>query len=129
MTYQLIELSVEQGIATLRLNRPEKRNAMSDDMRTEFIHALEHVSAEKSIRALIITGAGKGFCAGGDVAGEGAAAGLAERGSRRARRRREQRLDDFEREVGRRFDAVNVDLDRLYRLFNMPRTTPQEPHE
>ena len=43
--------------------------------------------------------------------------------------RREQRLDDFEREVGRRFDAVNVDLDRLYLLFKMPRTAPQEPHE
>ena len=69
MTSQLIELSVANGIATLTFNRPEKRNAMSDAMRTEFIAALEHVSAEKSIRALVLTGNGKGFCAGGDIAG------------------------------------------------------------
>ena len=69
MTTELIELTVTNGIATLTLNRPEKRNAMSDDMRTEFIAALEHVSAEKSIRALVLTGNGKGFCAGGDISG------------------------------------------------------------
>ncbi len=69
MTTELIELTVTHDIATLTLNRPEKRNAMSDDMRTEFIAALEHVSADKSIRALVLTGKGKGFCAGGDISG------------------------------------------------------------
>ncbi|MDF2463349.1 MAG: Unsaturated acyl-CoA hydratase [Ramlibacter sp.] len=69
MNYSLIDLQVQSGIATLTLNRPDKRNAMSDDMRTEFIHALEHVTADKSIRALVLTGAGKGFCAGGDISG------------------------------------------------------------
>jgi len=69
MTYQFIELAVEDGIATLRLNRPEKRNAMSDDMRSEFIEALEKISADKAIRALVLTGNGKGFCAGGDITG------------------------------------------------------------
>jgi enoyl-CoA hydratase/carnithine racemase len=69
MTYSLIELKVEDAIAILTLNRPEKRNAMSDAMRTEFIDALERVAADKAIRALVLTGAGKGFCAGGDVAG------------------------------------------------------------
>lgn len=69
MSYHLITLEVEGGVATLTLNRPDKRNAMNDDMRTEFIHALEHVAADKSIRALVLTGAGKGFCAGGDIAG------------------------------------------------------------
>ena len=69
MTTELIELNVTHGIATLTLNRPDKRNAMSDGMRTEFIAALEHVSAEKSIRALVLTGNGKGFCAGGDISG------------------------------------------------------------
>jgi enoyl-CoA hydratase/carnithine racemase len=69
VNYNLINLQVQSGIATLTLNRPEKRNAMSDDMRSEFIHALEHVAAEKAIRALVLTGAGKGFCAGGDIAG------------------------------------------------------------
>jgi enoyl-CoA hydratase/carnithine racemase len=69
MSTPLIDLQVEGGIATLMFNRPEKRNAMSDDMRTEFIAALERVAADKAIRALVLTGAGKGFCAGGDIAG------------------------------------------------------------
>ena len=69
MNYTLIDLQMRSGIATLTLNRPDKRNAMSDDMRTEFIHALERVTADKAIRALVLTGAGKGFCAGGDISG------------------------------------------------------------
>jgi enoyl-CoA hydratase/carnithine racemase len=67
--FSLIALTVHAGIATLTLNRPAKRNAMSDDMRAEFITALEHVAGDKAIRALVLTGAGRGFCAGGDVAG------------------------------------------------------------
>lgn len=67
--YALIELNVVSGIALLAFNRPDKRNAMSDDMRAEFIDALERVAADREIRALVITGKGKGFCAGGDVAG------------------------------------------------------------
>lgn len=69
MTTPLIDLQVQAGIATLTLNRPEKRNAMSDAMRTEFIAALEHVASNQAIRALVLTGSGKGFCAGGDIAG------------------------------------------------------------
>ncbi len=67
--YSLIELKIESGIALLAFNRPDKRNAMSDDMRSEFIDALERVAADKAIRALVLTGNGKGFCAGGDVTG------------------------------------------------------------
>ncbi|OOG52217.1 enoyl-CoA hydratase-related protein [Polaromonas sp. C04] len=69
MSTSLIELQTEAGIATLTFNRPDKRNAMNDDMRTEFIHALERVAANTAIRALVLTGAGKGFCAGGDISG------------------------------------------------------------
>jgi enoyl-CoA hydratase/carnithine racemase len=69
MTDSLITLQVEGGIAILTFNRPDKRNAMSDDMRTDFIDALERVAADAAIRALVLTGAGKGFCAGGDIAG------------------------------------------------------------
>lgn len=68
-TSSLILFEVQNGIATLTFNRPDKRNAMSDDMRTEFIHALEQVAADQSIKALVLTGAGKGFCAGGDISG------------------------------------------------------------
>jgi enoyl-CoA hydratase/carnithine racemase len=69
MDYALIELKVEQAVATLTLNRPDKRNAMSDQMRNEFVHALESITADKAIKALVLTGAGKGFCAGGDISG------------------------------------------------------------
>jgi len=69
MSFTLIDLKVECTIATIILNRPDKRNAMSDDMRSEFIHALELVAADKAIKALVLTGAGKGFCAGGDISG------------------------------------------------------------
>lgn len=69
MSYTLITLQVRDAIATLTFNRPDKRNAMSDDMRTEFIDALERIAADTSIKALVLTGAGKGFCAGGDISG------------------------------------------------------------
>jgi enoyl-CoA hydratase/carnithine racemase len=64
-----IELHVDQGIATVYLNRPEKRNAFSDAMREHFIEVLMQISQDKSVRAMVLSGRGKGFCAGGDVAG------------------------------------------------------------
>ncbi|WP_244788244.1 enoyl-CoA hydratase/isomerase family protein [Cupriavidus pauculus] len=67
--YTLIQLAQRDGIAVLTLNRPDKRNTISDDMRTELIDALQRVAADRSVRALVLTGSGKGFCAGGDVAG------------------------------------------------------------
>ncbi len=69
MSEDLVLLSVVDGVATVTLNRPDKRNAMNDDMRAQFVETLEHVAADKNIRALVLTGAGKGFCAGGDIAG------------------------------------------------------------
>lgn len=69
MSTDLIELSVTGGIATVLFNRPDKRNAMSDEMRAAFIDVLEQVSADKAIRALVLSGKGKGFCAGGDISG------------------------------------------------------------
>jgi enoyl-CoA hydratase/carnithine racemase len=65
----LIRLQVSSAIATLVLDRPDKRNAMNDDMRSELIAALEGITVDTSIRALVLTGSGKAFCAGGDIAG------------------------------------------------------------
>ncbi|WP_454720099.1 MULTISPECIES: enoyl-CoA hydratase/isomerase family protein [Cupriavidus] len=67
--YSFIALETQDGVAVLTLNRPDKRNAITDDMRSELIDALERVTAAREIRALVLTGSGKGFCAGGDVAG------------------------------------------------------------
>src|SRR5262249_14814123 len=66
---ELVLVEIADAIATITLNRPEKRNAMNDEMRNDLIAALEAVAADATIRALVLTGAGKGFCAGGDIAG------------------------------------------------------------
>lgn len=65
----LIDFTVADGVATVTLNRSDKRNAMSDSMRSEFIEVLEQVASDKAIKALVLTGAGKAFCAGGDISG------------------------------------------------------------
>jgi enoyl-CoA hydratase/carnithine racemase len=59
----------ENGIATLTLNRPSVRNAIDDAMRTELIAALDALGRDAAVRAVVVTGAGKGFCSGGDVKG------------------------------------------------------------
>jgi enoyl-CoA hydratase/carnithine racemase len=69
MTASTIQLAIESGIGIITLNRPEKRNAITDDMRSELIEALENASRDKAVRAVVLTGNGKGFCAGGDVSG------------------------------------------------------------
>ena len=69
MSTDLVLTDCTDGIAVLTLNRPDKRNAMSDAMRAAFVEALHHVAADPAIRAIVLTGAGRGFCAGGDVAG------------------------------------------------------------
>ena len=55
------------AIATIRLNRPEKLNALNVQLGQELVHALLRVQADKSVRCVVITGAGRAFCAGGDL--------------------------------------------------------------
>ena len=57
-----------EGIATVTLNRPEKLNALGGTMREDLHDALESIAEDSTMRAVIVTGAGRGFCAGGDVA-------------------------------------------------------------
>lgn len=59
----------EDGVAVLTLNRPEARNAMSGGMTEGLARALEVAERSRSIRAVVVTGAGGAFCAGGDVKG------------------------------------------------------------
>ncbi len=62
-----IDLQVQDGIALITLNRPEVRNAMDDAMRVDLVAVLDAVARDNAIKALVLTGAGKGFCAGGDI--------------------------------------------------------------
>ena len=64
----LIETELLDGVAVIALNRPEKRNAINDAMRANLIQVLDWADRSADVRAIIITGRGKGFCAGGDIA-------------------------------------------------------------
>lgn len=61
--------ALEQGVLTLTLNRPEARNAMSRGMVDALADRLAWAEVEPSVKCVVLTGAGKGFCAGGDVKG------------------------------------------------------------
>ena len=65
--FEQILYSVEDGIATITLNRPENLNAFTNTMRTELIEAFDRVDADDAVRAVIVTGAGRAFCAGADL--------------------------------------------------------------
>ena len=67
MDYGNVLLEKEDGIATITLDRQEKLNSLTPQMRVHMRGALEDVAADESIRAVILTGAGRGFCAGADV--------------------------------------------------------------
>ncbi|HEY7786520.1 MAG TPA: enoyl-CoA hydratase/isomerase family protein, partial [Pyrinomonadaceae bacterium] len=67
MIYEHIDVKEESGIVTITLNRPEKLNALAGHMRRDLAEALEHAGSDRSIRVVVITGAGRAFCAGGDV--------------------------------------------------------------
>jgi len=62
-----IRTVIEGGVATLTLNRPDKLNAFAGDMRERLVGALDDLASDRTLRVLVVTGAGKGFCSGGDV--------------------------------------------------------------
>ena len=68
MTQDLLE-TIDNGIATLTMNRQEARNALSADMMAALAEALPRLATDASVRLVVLTGAGKAFCAGGDVKG------------------------------------------------------------
>jgi enoyl-CoA hydratase/carnithine racemase len=72
MAYQTILYDVADNILTITLNRPEKLNAFTREMMTEMIDAFDQADADDHIRAIIVTGSGRGFCAGADLSSGGA---------------------------------------------------------
>jgi len=67
MTYGTILYDLSDGVATLTLNRPEVLNAFNDEMVREVAEAVKAAERDAAVRCLVITGAGKGFCAGQDL--------------------------------------------------------------
>ncbi|HXG93968.1 MAG TPA: enoyl-CoA hydratase-related protein [Blastocatellia bacterium] len=66
--YNKIIYSVEQQVACMTLNRPDKRNALDDEIVSEVKAALRSAASDESVRVVLITGAGKDFCSGADLA-------------------------------------------------------------
>ncbi|MGI6550810.1 MAG: crotonase/enoyl-CoA hydratase family protein [Syntrophomonadales bacterium] len=69
MSYELIKVEAAERVLTITLNRPQRLNAYTEDMRDEIIDALDKAEADDNIRAIIVTGAGRAFCAGADLEG------------------------------------------------------------
>ena len=74
---QTLLFTIENGVGWITLNRPEARNAMNADMRQAYLDALERCATEPAIRAVVLTGTGKGFCTGADLSGSRAVTGAA----------------------------------------------------
>ncbi|MCW2925451.1 MAG: Enoyl-CoA hydratase/isomerase [Thermoleophilia bacterium] len=64
---ETIDYAVADGVATIALNRPDKRNAINHQLHLDLAAALRLVQRDRSVRALVLTGRGKGFCAGQDL--------------------------------------------------------------
>lgn len=71
-TYEQIQLDVKDGVATITLNRPDRLNAFTQQMGTELLDAFDRTDADDQVRAVIVTGAGRAFCAGADLESAGA---------------------------------------------------------
>ena len=67
MTYESIQFKIDNGIAVLTLNRPDRLNSFTQAMHREVRDALDKLQADKTARVLVLTGAGRGFCAGQDL--------------------------------------------------------------
>src|SRR5437660_11397194 len=67
MAYESINYEVAEQILTITLNRPDKLNAFNGTMQRELIEAFDAADADDDVRAIIVTGAGRGFCAGADL--------------------------------------------------------------
>jgi enoyl-CoA hydratase/carnithine racemase len=70
--FETVRLDIEDGIATLTLNRPDRMNAFNEVMAREMIAAFDQTDADDDVRAVIVTGAGRAFCAGADLGAGGA---------------------------------------------------------
>lgn len=75
MDYHNIQLTIAAGVARLTLNRPDKLNSFTGAMHAELRDALDRVQADKAARVLVLSGAGRAFCAGQDLADPDMAAG------------------------------------------------------
>jgi enoyl-CoA hydratase/carnithine racemase len=97
--FETLQVAVDDGIATITLHRPDKLNAFTARMRDELIAAFDATDADDAVRAVIVTGSGRAFCAGADLsAGER----TFDYEARRAAAREEERVGEVYRDGGGR---------------------------
>jgi enoyl-CoA hydratase/carnithine racemase len=97
--FEQLLYKVEDGIATITLNRPEKMNAFTGRMMVEMIAAFDETDRDDAVKAVVVTGAGRAFCAGADLSGGG---GTFDRTSPQAVEREEGKVGDVYRDGGGR---------------------------
>jgi enoyl-CoA hydratase/carnithine racemase len=98
-TYETLLYAVEDGIATITLNRTDKMNAFTARMMKDLLEVLDVTDADAAVKVVIITGAGRAFCAGADLSGGG---GTFDRSSPQAVEREEGKVGDVYRDGGGR---------------------------
>ncbi len=89
-TTDTVLLDVSEHVATVTLNRPEKLNALSGELMEALVPAIEGLAEDKEVRCVVITGAGRGFCSGGDIAGMASGEALPDESPVARLRRREE---------------------------------------
>jgi len=98
-TFETLLYDVEDGIATITLNRPERMNAFTARMMKDLLEVLDVTDADDTVKVVIITGAGRAFCAGADL---GAGGATFDRTSPQALEREEGKVGDIYRDGGGR---------------------------
>ena len=98
-TFETLLYAVEDGVATITLNRPDKLNAFTTQMMLDMIAAFDATDADDAVRVVIVTGAGRGFCAGADLSGGAETFNYAARGETA---RDETKVGDIYRDGGGR---------------------------
>lgn len=97
--FETLLLDVADGVATITLNRPDRLNAFTPRMMLDMIAAFDATDADDAVKAVIVTGAGRGFCAGADL---GSGGGTFDDGAREAERRAAGDTGDVTRDGGGR---------------------------
>jgi enoyl-CoA hydratase/carnithine racemase len=98
-TFETLLYAVDDGVATITLNRPDRLNAFTTQMMLDLIAAFDATDADDAVKAVIVTGAGRGFCAGADLSSGAATFNYAERGEAA---RDEAKVGDVYRDGGGR---------------------------
>ncbi len=106
MNYETIILEKKGNIATITLNRPERLNATTSQMHEELVNALTDVDEDDEMRVLVLTGAGRAFCAGADL-------GRRSEGTEERRTRPATGAEEIRRELARRTQEITRKLPKM----------------